>query len=350
MLLQVVVKVSPYRKRPYSKKSCTSRPVTMANNDNHGRLLTQVLQSPKRSLRRTALKIKLVSVQRPYVGCELGTYFVEDDDGHPLTVNQDRYRYLNITPFLGDLRRLCRARNIAHHTQWFQQDRANCHTARNSLIFLWEHFGERIISRGTDFPYPYQMLGTTKNDPDQFGIVELHTLDSMQKNNPQPYQNIIEGLSSSFNLENRTSAHTQNKSESRNVNSNDPVTGTTMRKKGEVSVISSLVKMLGIDDTTMETEAVTGIRYISHEGRAPCFSDVVTRMSWFSRHHAPTAFYPRERNNTQIDMSLIEHRNRPKILLRVVATVIRPRMWYMLHGHPIVADRGRRSKWNQKLL
>lgn len=101
-------------------------------------------------------------------------------------------------------------------------------------------------------------VGTTKNDPDQFGIVELHTLDSMQKNNPQPYQNIIEGLSSSGNLENRTSAHTQNKSESRNVNSNDPVTGTTMRKKGEVSVISSLVKMLGIDDTTMETEAVTG--------------------------------------------------------------------------------------------
>ncbi|KAJ4432817.1 hypothetical protein ANN_21456 [Periplaneta americana] len=72
----------------------------------------------------------------------LGLYFVENDGGYPLTVNQNHLRNLIITPFLRDLRRLCCARNIAHHT------------ARNLLNFLKEHFGERIIYHGTTFPYP----------------------------------------------------------------------------------------------------------------------------------------------------------------------------------------------------
>ncbi|KAJ4429874.1 hypothetical protein ANN_22078 [Periplaneta americana] len=74
--------------------------------------LDVIVQTPFHSERVTiwcAISAKVV----------LGPYFVEDDGGHSLTVNQDRYKNLIITAFLRDLRRLCRARNVAYHTQWF---------------------------------------------------------------------------------------------------------------------------------------------------------------------------------------------------------------------------------------
>ena len=42
----------------------------------------------------------------------LGPYFVEDYAQIPLTVNQERYREIFIAPFLRDLKRFCRARNL----------------------------------------------------------------------------------------------------------------------------------------------------------------------------------------------------------------------------------------------
>ncbi|KAJ4434533.1 hypothetical protein ANN_23095 [Periplaneta americana] len=41
------------------RKGRSGRPVTVSTNDNHGRVLNQVLQSPKRSLRRTSLKLSI---------------------------------------------------------------------------------------------------------------------------------------------------------------------------------------------------------------------------------------------------------------------------------------------------
>ncbi|KAJ4440317.1 hypothetical protein ANN_08456 [Periplaneta americana] len=57
------------RKRPHAKKRL-HRPVTVTNNDNHGRLLTQVLQFLKRNLQRTALKIGIstTSIRRMFKG------------------------------------------------------------------------------------------------------------------------------------------------------------------------------------------------------------------------------------------------------------------------------------------
>lgn len=73
--------------------------------------------------------------------------FVEDDHENPVTVNQVRYREKIITPFLKDLRRFCHERNLPLCTQWFQQDGATCHKARDSIH---ASFGNRVISRGVD--------------------------------------------------------------------------------------------------------------------------------------------------------------------------------------------------------
>ena len=84
----------------------------------------------------------------------LGPYFVEDDAQNPLTVNQERYREIIITPFVRDLKRFCRARNLSLRRQLMQQNEATAHTAGESLACLQQHFVDCLISRGTEFPFP----------------------------------------------------------------------------------------------------------------------------------------------------------------------------------------------------
>ena len=83
----------------------------------------------------------------------LGPYFVEDDAQNPLTVNQERYREI-IAPFVRDLKRFCRARNLPLRRQWMQENGATAHTAGEVFACLQQHFGDRLISRGTEFPFP----------------------------------------------------------------------------------------------------------------------------------------------------------------------------------------------------
>ena len=83
-----------------------------------------------------------------------GPYFFEDDAQNLLTVNQGRYREINIAPFLQDLKRFCRARNRPLLRQWMHQDGAKAHTAWESHACLQQHFGDLLISRGTEFPFP----------------------------------------------------------------------------------------------------------------------------------------------------------------------------------------------------
>ena len=70
---------------------------------------------------------------------------IEDEEGNALTVTQERYKDMVIRPFLQELRRFCCARVLHMNRQWYQQDRATSHTARESLAMLQENFPGRII-------------------------------------------------------------------------------------------------------------------------------------------------------------------------------------------------------------
>jgi hypothetical protein len=49
----------------------------------------------------------------------LGPYFIEDEEGNALSVTQESYRDMVIGPFLQDLRRFCRARDLHMNRQWY---------------------------------------------------------------------------------------------------------------------------------------------------------------------------------------------------------------------------------------
>ena len=95
----------------------------------------------------------------------LGPYFVEDDAQNPLTVNQECYREIIIAPSVRDLKCFCRARNLQLRQQWMQQEAATAHTAGESLACLQQHFSDRLISLGMEFPFPSHFLDLTAQMP-----------------------------------------------------------------------------------------------------------------------------------------------------------------------------------------
>ena len=78
----------------------------------------------------------------------IGPYFFEDDQGRTSTVNQENYREMIQNFYLPELRAQARKRNnlFKMKTQWFQQDVAPPHTARETRHFLKQHLEGRFIS------------------------------------------------------------------------------------------------------------------------------------------------------------------------------------------------------------
>ncbi|GFW90316.1 transposable element Tc3 transposase [Trichonephila clavipes] len=76
-----------------------------------------------------------------WAGGIIGPYFFKNDEGHNVTVNDDRYRAMITNFFIPELNN--------HDVQelWFQQDDATCHTARATIDLLKDTFGDRLISR-----------------------------------------------------------------------------------------------------------------------------------------------------------------------------------------------------------
>ncbi|GFX85567.1 uncharacterized protein TNCV_3717381 [Trichonephila clavipes] len=76
-----------------------------------------------------------------WAGGIIGPYFFENDEGHNVTVNGDRYRAMITNFFIPELNN--------HDVQelWFQQDGAICHTARATIDLLKDTFGDHLISR-----------------------------------------------------------------------------------------------------------------------------------------------------------------------------------------------------------
>ncbi|GFT85127.1 hypothetical protein TNCV_4067261 [Trichonephila clavipes] len=66
---------------------------------------------------------------------------LQNDEGHNVTVNGDRYRAMITNFFIPELNN--------HDVQelWFQQNGATCHTARATIDLLKDTFGDRLISR-----------------------------------------------------------------------------------------------------------------------------------------------------------------------------------------------------------
>lgn len=76
----------------------------------------------------------------------IGPYFYEDQRGHAVTVNTERYIAMLRNFFTPALQNF----NGFNQRSWFQQDGATCHTSNDSLIAVREIFGQKLISKRGD--------------------------------------------------------------------------------------------------------------------------------------------------------------------------------------------------------
>jgi len=116
----------------------------------------------------------------------------EDEQGHTCTVNQANYREMIQNFYLPELRAQARKRNnlIKMKTQWFQQDRAPPHTAKETRRFLNQHFEGRFISLYDAVEWPLYSPDITPPDFFLWGYLKdriygnprPRTLDQLKEN------------------------------------------------------------------------------------------------------------------------------------------------------------------------
>lgn len=80
----------------------------------------------------------------------IGPYFFENENGFATTVTSDRYVAMLQTFVVQQLQRFPQIIDTA----WFQQDGSTSHTARISMAAVHQLFGERVISRNGNIPWP----------------------------------------------------------------------------------------------------------------------------------------------------------------------------------------------------
>nr|CAI5865735.1 unnamed protein product [Callosobruchus analis] len=86
----------------------------------------------------------------------VGPYFFENEVGAAVTITSVQYRNM-LDNFLRPA--------VANHPEiWFQQDGATAHTARDTMVLLQEIFGDRIISRRSNFNWPPRSPDLTAPD------------------------------------------------------------------------------------------------------------------------------------------------------------------------------------------
>ncbi|KAJ4437692.1 hypothetical protein ANN_17837 [Periplaneta americana] len=101
----------------------------------------------------------------------IGLYFIHDEPGNRINVNANVYRQQVIEHFQGDLITFCELNNVGLGQQVFQQDGATTHTGHGNLTLLQELFPGRLISRGSDFPYPARSPDLSLCDAFLWGIL-----------------------------------------------------------------------------------------------------------------------------------------------------------------------------------
>ncbi|KAJ4441997.1 hypothetical protein ANN_11861 [Periplaneta americana] len=115
-----------------------------------------------------------------------------------------------IERFQGDLITFCELNNLNLGQQVYRQVGASAHTGHGNLILLQELFPGRLISRGSDFPYPARSPDLSLCDAFLWGILKEQcfipvprTLDALHRNSyAQPnkisYYSVEKLLSSSL--------------------------------------------------------------------------------------------------------------------------------------------------------
>ena len=106
----------------------------------------------------------------------IGPFWFEDADGKALTVNKDRYLQV-LVKFWNTLGR---RNDLSREDQWIQQDGAPPHTARETIAWLEQHFGDQVISRLTEHEWAPHSPDLTP--PDFFLWAYLKS--NVYKNNP----------------------------------------------------------------------------------------------------------------------------------------------------------------------
>ncbi|GFT83514.1 transposable element Tc3 transposase [Trichonephila clavipes] len=118
-----------------------------------------------------------------WAGGIIGLYFFQNDEGHNVTVNGDRYRAMIANFFIPELNN--------HDVQelWFQQDGATCHTARVTIDSFKDTFGDRLVSRFGPVNWPPRSCDLTPLDYFLWGYVKSlvyadkpQTLDHLEDN------------------------------------------------------------------------------------------------------------------------------------------------------------------------
>ncbi|GFV35601.1 uncharacterized protein TNCV_3473721 [Trichonephila clavipes] len=135
----------------------------------------------------------------------IGPYFFKNDEGHNVTVNDDRYRAMITNFFIPELN------NPDVQELGFQQDGATCHTARATIDLLKDTFGDRLISRFGPVNWPPRSCDLTPLDYFLWGYVKSlvyadkpQTLDHLENNirrviahiRPQMLEKVIENWTS----------------------------------------------------------------------------------------------------------------------------------------------------------
>ena len=129
-----------------------------------------VLQRPLHSTKCTAW----VAISKHGI---IGPFWFEDENGQSVTVNTERYLVV-LRKFWAALGR---HRGITRDEQWFQQDGATPHTSNNTLLWLRQRFGDRLISRRCDIEWAPHSLDLNPPDFYLWGYLK----DRVYENNPQ---------------------------------------------------------------------------------------------------------------------------------------------------------------------
>ncbi|GFX19310.1 DUF4817 domain-containing protein [Trichonephila clavipes] len=102
----------------------------------------------------------MISPEKLTVWCALwaGGILLQNDEGHNVAVNGDRYRAMITNFFIPELNN--------HDVQelWFQKDGATCHTARATIDLLKDTFGDHLISRFGPVNWPPRSCDLTPLD------------------------------------------------------------------------------------------------------------------------------------------------------------------------------------------
>ena len=102
----------------------------------------------------------------------IGPYFFEDEDGHAVTVNSDRYVHMLNNFFLPAIE------NYRNEHTTFQQDGATCHTSRVSMDLLRRSFPTRLVSKYGDISWPPRSPDLTLCDNFLWGYLKSKVFQS----------------------------------------------------------------------------------------------------------------------------------------------------------------------------